>query len=181
VPAEDLDALPPPKLPAGLAIERPESLRARLGDEVVADRPRDLRRIRVVDDQPGVLGERRLDQPQAPDLRPVVVRGVIVGAGDLRFYGLVPFGSMTLVPPILLLFPARYTGTRDLVVSIRWYAVAKACEYFDRGLLRLTGVSGHAWKRLASAAAAYWILRMLERRRPLSPRDDRPIVPRRSP
>jgi hypothetical protein len=32
-------------------------------------------------------------------------------------------------------------------------------------------VSGHTWKHLASAASAYWILRMLARRRPLAPRE----------
>jgi hypothetical protein len=94
------------------------------------------------------------------------------GAGDLRPYALVQFGSMGLVPLILVLFPARYTGTTDLVVSLGWYGLAKVCEYFDHGLFRLTGVSGHTWKHLASAASAYWILRMLERRHPLMARAD---------
>jgi hypothetical protein len=91
------------------------------------------------------------------------------GVGDLRPYGLVQFGSMVLVPLILALFPARYTRTRDLVTSIGWYALAKVFEHVDHGLLMLVGVSGHTWKHLASAAGAYWILRMLERRRPLPP------------
>ena len=89
------------------------------------------------------------------------------GVGDLRPYGLVQFGSMVLVPLILLLFPARYTGTPLLWMSLAWYAAAKVFEYFDHGLLSLTAVSGHTWKHLASAASAYWILRMVERRRPL--------------
>jgi hypothetical protein len=29
-------------------------------------------------------------------------------------------------------------------------------------------VSGHTWKHHAAATSAYWILRMLERRRPLA-------------
>ena len=91
------------------------------------------------------------------------------GAGDLRPYGLVQFGSMVLVPLILVLFPARYTGTRCLWMSIGWYGLAKVVEYFDHGLFMRVGVSGHTWKHLASAVAAYWILRMLEERRPLTP------------
>jgi hypothetical protein len=89
------------------------------------------------------------------------------GAGDLRPYGLVQFGSLVLVPLILACFPARYTGTRELVMAIGWYGVAKIVEHADHGLLALTGVSGHTWKHLASAAGAYCILRMLQRRRPL--------------
>ena len=90
------------------------------------------------------------------------------GAGDLRPYGLVQFGTMVLVPLILLLFPARYTGAPYYWLSFGCYGLAKVAEYFDQGLLRLTAVSGHTWKHLAAAASAYWILRMLERRRPLA-------------
>jgi hypothetical protein len=94
------------------------------------------------------------------------------GAGDLRAYGLVQFGTMLLVPLIVLLFPARYTGAVYYWVSFGCYGLAKVGEYFDQGLLRLTAVSGHAWKHLAAAASAYWILRMLERRHPLMARAD---------
>ena len=76
---------------------------------------------------------------------------------------------MVLVPLIVVLFPARYTGTPYLWMSLGWYALAKVFEYFDHGLLQLTSVSGHTWKHLASAASAYWILLMLEQRRPLTP------------
>jgi hypothetical protein len=91
------------------------------------------------------------------------------GAGDLRPYGLVQFGSMALLPLILVLFPARYTGTRYLWMSIGWYALAKAFEYVDHGLFGRVGVSGHTLKHLASAAGAYCVLRMLDRRRPVEP------------
>lgn len=90
------------------------------------------------------------------------------GAGDLRPYGLVQFGTMVLVPLILLLFPARYTGAAYYWLSFGCYGLAKMAEYFDQGLLRLTAVSGHTWKHHAAATSAYWILRMLERRRPLA-------------
>jgi hypothetical protein len=69
-----------------------------------------------------------------------------------------------LIPLILALFPARYTETTDLVAAIGWYALAKVFEHFDRAIFNRIAVSGHTWKRVASAAGACWILRMLERR-----------------
>lgn len=129
-----------------------------------------------------VIGERVSRRAGQRLLWPLLVAGVgstlywhlgeLRGMGDLRPYGLVQFGSMVLIPLILVLFPARYTGTAYLWMSLGWYALAKAFEYFDHGLLALTGVSGHTWKHLASAASAYWVLRMLARRRPLAPRED---------
>jgi hypothetical protein len=122
-----------------------------------------------------VIGERISRRAGAWLLWPLVGVGVWstlywrlgerAGAGDLRPYALVQFGSLMLVPLILVLFPARYTGTRDLAIAIGWYALAKVLEHFDHGIFQLTGVSGHTLKHLASAAGAYWILRMLIRRR----------------
>ena len=127
-----------------------------------------------------VIEERISRQAGARGLWPLLIVGVgtmlywhlgeLRGAGDLRPYGLVQFGSMVLIPLILVLFPARYTGTSDLWMSMGWYGLAKVFEDFDHGLLRLTAVSGHTWKHLAAAASAYWILRMLAGRRPLTPR-----------
>lgn len=124
-----------------------------------------------------VVGERISRRAGAWLLWPLVIAGAAStlywhigeqrGAGDLRPYGLVQFGSLVLVPLILAFFPTRYTGTRDLVIAIGWYGLAKIFEHVDHGMLTLTGVSGHTWKHLASAAGAYWLLRMLQRRRPL--------------
>jgi hypothetical protein len=125
----------------------------------------------------GVIGERISPRMGARSLGPLLIAGGASalywhlgeqrGAGDLRPYGLVQFGSLVLIPLIMILFPARYTRATDLLVAAGWYGAAKAFEYFDRALLGLTGVSGHTWKHLASAAAAYWVLRMLERRQPI--------------
>ena len=95
--------------------------------------------------------------------------GEIRGVGDLRPYALVQFGTLVAVPLILWLFPPRYTRTADLVRVIGWYGLAKVFEYFDHGFFHLTGISGHTLKHLASAVGAWWILRMVERRRPLPP------------
>jgi len=127
-----------------------------------------------------VIGERISRRAGARLLWPLLILGAAStlywqvgeqrGAGDLRPYALVQFGSLVLIPLILALFPPRYTGARDLVASLGCYGLAMGFQHFDHGLLRLIGVSGHTWKHLASAAGAYWILRMLERRRPLTAR-----------
>lgn len=91
------------------------------------------------------------------------------GAGDLRPYALVQFGTLLAVPLIVWLFPPRYTGTADLFKVLGWYGLAKVFEHFDSGVFNLIGVSGHTLKHLASAIGAWCIVRMIERRRPLAP------------
>ena len=69
-----------------------------------------------------VIGERISRRAGARLLWPLIVAGAASalywhvteqqGAGDLRPYGLVQFGSLVLVPLILALFPARYTRDR---------------------------------------------------------------------
>ena len=93
------------------------------------------------------------------------------GAGDLRPYALVQFGTLAAVPLIAWLYPPRYTGTADLFAVLGWYGLAKVFELLDHGIFHLIGVSGHTLKHLASAAGAWWILRMIERRRPLASAD----------
>jgi hypothetical protein len=127
-----------------------------------------------------VVGEQIGARAGARGLWPLVIAGVLSvlywrlgeqrGAGDLRPYALVQFGSMVMVPLLLLLFPARRPGTRYLWLSIGSYALGKVVESLDHALLAGVGVSGHTWKHLASAGGAYWILRMLERRRQGLPR-----------
>ena len=60
-----------------------------------------------------------------------------------------------------------YTRTSDLAVVLGFYALAKALEGLDKPIFEMGHiVSGHTLKHLAAAAAGYWILRMLQRRRP---------------
>jgi len=88
------------------------------------------------------------------------------GAGDVRFYALIQFFPMAAIPAMVLLFPPLYTRTADLLGVLGWYALAKVAEVFDAAIFRANAVvSGHTIKHMASAAAAYWILRMLKRRR----------------
>jgi xanthine/uracil permease len=90
------------------------------------------------------------------------------GRGDLRPYYFVQFYPVLALPLLLLLLPPRYTRTSDLFLAMGWYVVAKICEHPGDARLYALGhvVSGHTLKHLAAAAGAYWVLRMLRKRRP---------------
>jgi hypothetical protein len=89
------------------------------------------------------------------------------GVGDLRFYAAVQAYSV-LVLLTALFMPPRYTRGSDLAVVAGFYVLAKVLETLDRPIFGAGHlVSGHTLKHLAAAAAGYWILRMLQKRRPL--------------
>jgi hypothetical protein len=92
------------------------------------------------------------------------------GHGDLRLYALTQFGSLLVLLLMLALFPPRYTRGSDFLIALAFYALAKMLEVGDAQVFRAThGVmSGHALKHIAAAFAAYWLLRMLERRVPVA-------------
>jgi hypothetical protein len=91
------------------------------------------------------------------------------GAGDLRFYSAVQAYAVLFLL-IALLLPPRYTRGSDLAIVAAFYVLAKVLELLDKPIFELTlhNISGHTLKHLAAAAAAYWILRMLTKRRPRS-------------
>jgi hypothetical protein len=95
-------------------------------------------------------------------------RSEVNGVGDLRFYATVQAYSLLFLL-IALLLPPRYTRSSDLAIIAGFYVLAKVLETFDKPIFEALGhvVSGHTLKHLAAAGAAYWILRMLHRRRPL--------------
>jgi hypothetical protein len=88
-------------------------------------------------------------------------------SGDLRLYGLVQFYPAVLIPLIVWLYPARYTGLRELGFAALGYVAAKILEAMDRPVFNLTHgiVSGHTLKHLAAAWGVWWLLRMLQVRR----------------
>ncbi|HEX8893989.1 MAG TPA: hypothetical protein VF783_11735 [Terriglobales bacterium] len=89
------------------------------------------------------------------------------GAGDLRFYATVQAYSVLFLL-IVLLLPPRYTRSSDLALVAGFYVLAKVLETLDKPIFELGHiVSGHTLKHLAAATAGYWILRMLQKRRPL--------------
>lgn len=90
------------------------------------------------------------------------------GAGDLRFYAALQVYS-GLVVLVALFLPSRYTRNRDLGRVLGFYAFAKALEFFDIPIFTvLHVVSGHTLKHVAAAAAGFSILRMLEKREPIT-------------
>jgi len=86
-------------------------------------------------------------------------------AGDLRLYFLVQFGSLLLVVLMIVLYPARYSGTGYLVAGLAAYAAAKGFELADREIFTLGQmVSGHTLKHLAAAGGAACLVGMLRAR-----------------
>lgn len=89
------------------------------------------------------------------------------GAGDLRLYALAQFYPLVAVPLLLWLLPPRYTRGSALLAAAATYALAKIPELLDAWVFSITRVSGHTLKHLLAALAGYWVLFMLERRRPM--------------
>src|ERR1019366_986135 len=90
------------------------------------------------------------------------------GRGDYRFYLFVQFFPPILLAMIIALFPPRYTATNYLAVAFILFVVAKLFEPFDKQIYSFTGlVSGHSLKHLTAGLSCYWILRMLQCRRPI--------------
>ncbi len=92
-----------------------------------------------------------------------------LGAGNLNFYIVVQFCSLLIILLLGISFPSRYTRGTDIYRVIAWYGLAKLAELADREIYALGQViSGHTAKHLLAALAIYWILRMLQKRMPLS-------------
>jgi len=90
------------------------------------------------------------------------------GRGDLRFYAAVQVYAVLALFAAMPL-PPRYTRGFDLLIVAGFYVIAKICETADRQIYSLGHlVSGHTLKHLAAGLAGYWVLRMLQRRRPFS-------------
>ncbi len=93
-----------------------------------------------------------------------------LGAPDLRPYGFVQAYPLLALILLLLLFPPRYTRSRDYAWVLALYVAAKLFEVGDRVVFRWTSgiVSGHTLKHLAAAAACYVLVRMVRDRVPLA-------------
>lgn len=92
---------------------------------------------------------------------------VLQGAEDLLPYAAVQYGSIAVMLAIAMLFPSRYTRANDIFGVVAFYAAAKVAEVLDAQVYALGQVvSGHTLKHLIAAAAVYWLLRMLQLRKP---------------
>jgi hypothetical protein len=76
------------------------------------------------------------------------------GAGDLRPYVLVQYGSLLAIALMLVLFRGRLRGERYLIAGLLAYGVAKGFEMADTLVFAITrhAVSGHTMKHLIAAA-----------------------------
>ncbi len=74
-----------------------------------------------------------------------------IGAGDLRFYAMIQFLPMLLIPAIVLMFPTASYNTASVWAVIAVYFAAKVSEYFDYQLYELIGMSGHSLKHVIAA------------------------------
>ncbi len=90
-----------------------------------------------------------------------------LGKGDLRFYALVQFLPIVLIPLMLLLFGSCLSGRRWILAIVLVYGVAKVAEKFDDKIFELIGFSGHSLKHLIAAFGAFLFLRGLELRKPI--------------
>jgi hypothetical protein len=84
---------------------------------------------------------------------------------DLRLYiGVQVFAILATLT--MLLTPSPYSRSRDLVVVIAFYGLAKLCEIYDHEIYLSTGnISGHTLKHLTAAFASFWLIRMLWKRK----------------
>ena len=87
------------------------------------------------------------------------------GAGDLRPYALVQFGSLLAIVLLAALFPGPPGANRYLAGGLLAYVLAKILEAADRTLWSLGHVvSGHTLKHLAAALGIAALAAMLARR-----------------
>jgi len=94
------------------------------------------------------------------------------GRGDLRVYAAVQAYAI-LVLLLVLFLPASYSRSSDLGVVVGLYVLAKLLESIDKQIFGAGHiVSGHTLKHVAAGFAGLWILRMLEKRRPLLGREE---------
>jgi hypothetical protein len=131
----------------------------------------------------GVMIVERIDERRgAWLLLPLVALGAATllygqARDDFRFYGLLQGAAMLGLPLLLLLFPRRYSRAVDLWWVVGLYGAAKLCETFDPEVYALGGlVSGHTIKHLLGGAAAWKIVSMLRRRRPLEAHEIEPAL-----
>jgi hypothetical protein len=87
------------------------------------------------------------------------------GAGDLRPYALVQFGSLLVILLALLVAPSRDGDDRYLYLGLGAYLLAKVFEYADHPIYEAGQiVSGHTIKHLMAAVGLWFLVAMIRRR-----------------
>ena len=90
-----------------------------------------------------------------------------LGKGDLRFYALVQFLPMLLIPLMLLFYGSCLSGRRWILTIILVYGAAKIAEMYDQQIYELIGFSGHSIKHLIAASGVFLFLKGFEVRKPI--------------
>jgi hypothetical protein len=86
------------------------------------------------------------------------------GAGDLRFYGLVQFLPMLLIPLILLLFGSQPIQAGHYWYLLGFYMLSKIFEMADYPVYQLsTAVSGHSLKHIFAGIGCYFFYAQLKK------------------
>ncbi len=100
-------------------------------------------------------------------------------ADDLRFYLIAQFYPLLAIPVLMYFYPATYTRSRDWIVALSLYGLAKLFELLD-GSIYAAGhlAGGHMFKHLLAALAVYWIFAMLKKRQAHEPALPRPCPQR---
>jgi hypothetical protein len=87
------------------------------------------------------------------------------GAGDLRPYMLVQFGSLLIILMALLASPSRYGDDHFFYLGLGAYLLAKVFESADRSVYDFGQiVSGHTIKHLMAAVGLWFIVEMIRQR-----------------
>lgn len=84
------------------------------------------------------------------------------GVGDLRFYAVVQFLPMVLIPVILMMFPVSNDTQKYVWLLIAFYIAAKLLENFDVSIYHFLGVSGHTLKHVVAAFAGLAFLQAIK-------------------
>ena len=91
------------------------------------------------------------------------------GMGDLRFYAVVQFFPMLVMPVILVCFKPRFDQLNAYWVLFASYALAKVFELFDQSVYGFLGfaISGHSIKHIVPALGLYVLLLAYQQRKEL--------------
>lgn len=127
----------------------------------------------------GVIADRVSVQAGWRALAPLLVAGaasvfywrwsMLRGTENIVPYAIVQYGALAAIV-MLGALRSRYTRGFDLFVVAAIYGAAKIAEMLDRPIYALGEVlSGHTLKHVLAAVAIWWLIRMLQLRRPLSP------------